>query len=157
LSLFKNKISARDRQTIDAHLSLIRGIELQLDQVPVPMVGCTRPTVTGPFAEHGSDTVYGAIIPNVGPAQVDIMIAAMQCGLTNVGTINMGDFYNDWMNDPYPAAYNIGHSLDHSANDTCPTGTDHAHFDDWYRTLLDNRVWRSQMFARLLSGLKNIP
>lgn len=156
LALFKNKVSAQDKRTIDAHLSLIRGIELQLEQMPVPEVGCMKPMINGPFGEHG-DTVYGAIIPSVGPAHVDIMIAAMQCGLTNVGTINMGDFYNDWMNDPYPAAYNIGHSLDHSANDTCPTGSDAAHFDDWYRTMLDNRVWRTQMFARLLAGLKSVP
>ncbi|MFO0726302.1 MAG: DUF1552 domain-containing protein [Myxococcota bacterium] len=157
LALYKNKVSARDKQTIDAHMSLIRGIEMQLEQTPVPLVGCMKPTITGPFASPGSDTDYGSIIPNVGPAQVDIMVAALQCGLTNVATLNIGDFYNDWMHDPYPAAYNIGHSLHHSANDTCPTGSDRAHFDDWYQTILDNRQWRSSMFARLLAGLKNMP
>jgi hypothetical protein len=121
-------------------------------------VGCSPPNIgSGPFATANNDTVYDADIPNVGPAQVDIMVAAMACGLTNVGTINMGDFYNDWMNDPYPAAYNIGHSLDHSANDTCPTGADVAHFPQWYKTMLDNRVWRASMFARLLAGLKSTP
>jgi hypothetical protein len=158
LNLYRTKMSAKDQQTVDAHLTLIRGIEMQLSQMPVPLVGCTKPNIgTGPFATANDDTVYDAYIPNVGPAQVDILIAAFQCGLTNVGTLNIGDFYNDWMMDPYPAAYNIGHSLDHSANDTAPKGTDAAHFSDWYKTMLDNRVWRASMFKRLIAGLKNVP
>lgn len=157
LNLYKNKLSAADKITIDQHLTLIRGIELQLSQMPVPLVGCTQPTLTGPFASANDDTVYNAIIQNVGPAQVDIMVASFACGLINVGTLNIGDFYNDWMNDPYPAAYNIGHSLHHSANDTAPAASDAAHFNDWYKTILDNRQWRTSMFKRLLDGLKALP
>ncbi len=159
LTAYKSKMSAKDAQTIDAHLTLIRGIETQLSQMPVPLVGCTKPNIgTGPFATANDDTVYDAYLPNVGPAQVDIMIAAFQCGLTNVGTINLGDFYNDWMMDPYPAAYNIGHSLDHSANDTAPTRYGRRPTSaPWYKTMLDNRVWRATMFTRLIAGLKACP
>ena len=149
LSLYKKRVSAQDSIAIDAHLSHIRGIEQQLASFPVPSAGCTVPTIggTGSYPD----------IPQIGPAQVDILIAAFRCGLTNVGTLNIGDFYNTWMNDPYPAAYNIGHSLDHSANDVGPKGNDVAHFSDWYKTILDNRQWRASMFARLLDGLKSSP
>jgi hypothetical protein len=158
LALYKKKLSTADQLTIDAHLSLIRGIEVQISQMPVPLVGCTKPTLTGPFSNVSyGDTVYNAKIQNVGPAQVDILVAAMACGLTNVGTLNIGDFYNDWMMPTYPAGYNIGHSLHHSANDVCPGGTDAANFSKWYKTILDNRQWRASMFARLLNGLKAIP
>jgi hypothetical protein len=156
LSLYRTKLSAADQQTIDAHLTLIRGIELQLQQLPTSMASCTKPAIGGgPFGDS-----YGqgaGAVQSSGPAQVDILIAALACGLTNVGTLNIGDFYNDWMNDPYPASFNIGHSLDHSADDTAPGNSDAVHFNDWYKTMLDNRQWRASMFARLLKGLKAMP
>jgi hypothetical protein len=148
LSLYKNKLSAQDQASIDAHLTLLRGIEQQLQF----SAACTKPTVpAGPYNGYGADT------PKIGPLQVDIMVAAMRCGLSNVGTINIGDFYNDWMMPPYPAAFNIGHSLDHSANDVGPMGPDAVHFNDWYKTIVENRQWRAQMFQRLLAGLKQTP
>lgn len=144
LALFRKKVSSQDYAAIDAHLTLIRGIEQQLQPITV---ACTKPGVAGTYTT----------IPQIGPVHADILSAAMACGLTNVGTLNIGDFYNDWMNDPYPAAYNIGHSLDHSANDVGPGGTDTPHFNDWYKTILDNRQWRAGVFARLLKNLKAIP
>jgi hypothetical protein len=139
----RTKVSARDLVAVDAHLSHLRALELQLSAMPTPMVGCTRPTLAGPF---------GSNLPNVGIAMADIIVAAMRCGLTNVATLNVGDFYNAWMPGAHPAAFNIGHSLHHEARDV-PA----SQFNAWYATILDNRQQRSKFFKRLLEGLAQTP
>jgi hypothetical protein len=146
-------VSAADRQSIDAHLEHIRSLEQQLADVTVG-ASCSPPTLTG---QDPKADVYSVDIEKTGPAMVDILIAAFRCGLTNVGTVNIGGLYAKFLNPTYPAAYDIGHSLDHSARDVGKTGPDAAHYQDWYDTMLKNRQWRIGLVARFLDGLAKAP
>jgi hypothetical protein len=149
LTRFQNRVSANDRRSIEAHLEHIRSLEKQL-QGGMVSAGCTKPTVTGidPKADQ-----YSVDIEKSGPAMVDILIAALRCGLTNVGTVNIGGLYAKFLNPTFPAAYDIGHSLDHSSRDVGKTGPDGAKWQAWYDTMLKNRQWRIGLVARLLAGL----
>jgi len=149
LAGFRNSVGAADRQSIDAHLEHIRGIEKQIDGASVS-AGCMKPTVTG--VDPKAD-VYSVPIEKSGPLMVDILIAAFRCGLTNVGTVNIGGFYAKFLNPTFPAAYDIGHSLDHSSRDVGKTGPDGAKWQAWYDTMLKNRQWRIGLLARFLEGL----
>ncbi|HET9957955.1 MAG TPA: DUF1552 domain-containing protein [Polyangiaceae bacterium] len=151
LSLFRGRLSAADRIAVDAHLEHIRGLERQLESI-APAVGCQKPTLSG--LDKNWD-YYSVDIQRSGPAQIDIMLAAMRCGLTNVATLNIGDFYAKFLNPTFPAAYDIGHSLHHSARDVGKAGPDGAKFQAWYDTMLANRRWRMGLLARLLDGLAN--
>ncbi|MFZ5891946.1 MAG: DUF1552 domain-containing protein [Myxococcota bacterium] len=153
LAAFRPRLSAADRIAIDAHLEHIRGLERQLSSM-APPVGCQKPTLTG---LDKSWDYYSVDIQRSGPAQIDIILAAMRCGLTNVATLNIGDFYAKFLNPTFPAAYDIGHSLHHSARDVGKTGPDGAKFQAWYDTMLANRRWRMGLLARLLDGLASTP
>jgi Protein of unknown function (DUF1552) len=153
LTQFQTRVSAADRMSIDAHLTHIRSLERQLDSSMVAPT-CSKPVITG---QDPKADVYSTNIEKSGPAQVDILIAALRCGLTNVATLEIGDFYAKFLNPTYPAAYDIGHSLDHSANDVGKKGTDAAHFAQWYDTILKNRQWRMGLTARFLAGLAATP
>lgn len=153
LSGYKRQLSARDQQVIDEHLTHLRSIETRLDAASVPSVpGCTRPTVptiTGDW--------YGMNIQVTGPLMADLIVAAFRCGLTNVATLEIGDFYARFLNPTYPAAFDIGHSLHHSANETGRGGTMAARWQDWFDTMLANRRWRIGLLKRVLDGLAATP
>jgi hypothetical protein len=100
---------------------------------------------------------YSVKIDKSGPAQVDILIAALRCGLTNVATLEIGDFYAAFLNPTFPAGYNIGHSLHHAANEVGKTGPEGARWQQWYDTMLKNRLWRMDLLARFLAGLEATP
>ena len=153
LALFKNRVSSSDAVAIDAHLSHIRDIETQLDAIAVAPA-CKKPSVVGMDPKWD---FYSAPIDKTGPVMVDIMVAAMRCGLTNVGAFEIGDFYAHFLNPTFPAAYDIGHSLHHSARDVGKTGPDGAKWQDWYDTMLKNRQWRMGLLAQLLDGLAATP
>jgi hypothetical protein len=153
LGVFRQRVSAADARSVDAHLDHIRALERRLDAV-APQATCSKPTLTGQDARVDQ---YSVKIEKSGPAQVDIMIAAMRCGLTNVGTIEIGDFYAKFLDPTFPAAFDIGHSLHHSARDVGKTGPDGAKWQDWYDTMLKNRQWRIQLLARFLDGLASTP
>jgi len=153
LTGFENRVSTADKQSIEAHLEHIRSLEKQVAGGMVSAT-CTKPTLTGldPKADQ-----YSIDIEKSGPAMVDILIAAFRCGLTNVGTVNIGGLYALFLNPTFPAAYNIGHSLDHSSRDVGKTGPDGAKWQDWYDTQLKNRQWRLSLVTRFLAGLAATP
>ncbi len=154
LTSYKGKLSTQDTQTIDAHLEHIRSIEKRISTLPVPQTAaCSKPTVPS----FSSYNWYSVPIDQSGPLMVDLMIAAFRCGLTNVSTLNIGDFYAKWLNPSFPAGYDIGHSLHHSANDVGKLGTGYAQYAQWYDTILKNRQWRIGLLARFCAGMKATP
>jgi len=153
LTGFENRVSAQDKASIEAHLEHIRSLEKQLAGGAVSAT-CTKPMVTG--VDHKADQ-YSVDIQKSGPLMVDILIAALRCGLTNVGTVNIGGLYALFLNPTFPAAYNIGHSLDHSSRDVGKTGPDGAKWQSWYDTQLKNRQWRLSLVGRFLAGLAATP
>ena len=154
LALFQNRVSSRDRAAIDAHLTHIRELEKRLAEVEVAPA-CSKPVISKEIDPKWD--YYGVKIDKTGPAQVDVLLAALRCGLTNVAGFEIGDFYAPFVNPTFPAAYDIGHSLHHSARDVGKTGPDGARWQDWYDTMLRNRHWRMGLLARLLDGLAATP
>lgn len=148
LKLFQNRLSSQDRQTVEAHLEHIRSLELRLSKESVPLSAVCNPP-------KNSGLTDGAAYPAYGNAQVDIMLAALRCGLTNVCTLNIGDMLTTFLNPLYRT--DLGHSLDHAAREVGKTGTEANRYNDWYQTMLDNRKWRMSLLARFLDGLKATP
>jgi hypothetical protein len=154
LRLFQNKVSSRDRAAIDAHLTHVRELEQRLADLAIGPA-CVKPEIS-PEIDRDWD-YYGVQIEKTGPAQVDVLLAALRCGLTNVAGFEIGDFYAPFVNPTFPAAYDIGHSLHHSARDVGKTGPDGGRWQSWYDTMLRNRLWRMDLLKRLLDGLAATP
>ncbi len=153
LGVYKNRLSATDKQTVDAHLEHIRGIEKQLQARPVT-AGCSKPTVNFVGKPNSNDTEL--MVPQ-SPILVDIMVAALRCGLTNVASFEIGGFYGKFLNPTYPAAYNIDHSLHHSARDVGKTGSDAGRWQQWYDTMLKHRQFRMSLLARFMDAMTKTP
>lgn len=149
LSRLRTRMGAEDRRTVEAHLEHIRTLEQRLASAATPVsAGCILPEEPeGSF----SSTQFS------GPAHVDLMIAALRCGLTNVVTLNIGDMETGWLNPPYKAGYGIGHSLHHAAGDVGPKGIEAHLYNDWYKSMLDNRVWRMGLLKQFLDAMAMTP
>lgn len=136
---FANKVSSRDIQAIEAHLDHLAALEHQLDNLAI----CEPP----PQGEANPET------PLRGELMVDLIIAAMRCGLTHVANLEIGDIITPWTAAGNATGVGAAHSLGHLARDVGATGPEAAMHDTWLAEILDNRRWRMSLVARLLEGL----
>jgi len=102
----KAKLGSEDREKVEKHLTVIREIELGLDQTIDE--ACTVPTTVDPTpgfyddpiadgvsrggADGGNMSITtGAKVPLKGKAMTDLLVAALACDLTRVGTMQWSD------------------------------------------------------------------
>jgi hypothetical protein len=97
------RLGARDRQKLDQHLTKLREIEqrLALDGPPSSACGTLTPVDTSDYnprtglnsSDSGSvvDTSTDNAIPKVGTYMMDMMVMALACDITAVGTIQWSD------------------------------------------------------------------
>ncbi len=139
----RGRVSAHDLQVIDAHLDHLRALEYELQH---PVV-CTPPVGIEADGDQPGDIV--------GPLHVQLIIAALRCGLTNVANLEIADLVTFWtpLGDPMESAYGIGHSLGHFARDVGAAGPFAALLETWLGEMLENRRWRIGLMAQLLEGL----
>lgn len=148
LGVFQKRLGARDRQTIDAHLEHVRALEKRVAQLAVPMVpGCQKPVIAGSFATT----------EEVAFAHIDVLIAALRCGLTNVGALQIGDLELLWRSPAYLDPSGSAHGMGHVGGTCGPTGLDHSKQAAWIATMLENRRWRMTLLRRFLDGLAALP
>ncbi|MEQ1877470.1 MAG: DUF1552 domain-containing protein [Bdellovibrionia bacterium] len=134
LSGLKNRLSGAELAKIDAHLSSIREIERTL-QAPVSAGGIC----TVPGRPSTMDLTSDATFPTRLRLHTDIMIQAMACGLTQVGTVDaeggQGRIKFTWLG--------IGehHDVSHSQ------GEEKTKINEWY----------AMQFEYMIRRMKSIP
>ena len=142
LARIEGTVGQSDKHKVDAHLDAVRSIEQRLTNGLG--ASCTVPEIAG-----GLNPSADADFPEVGRAQMDMIVAAMACGVTNVASLMWG---------PAPYGSNFGwvpgvsgdanfHSLSHAAS-----GDDGA--QDQLQAIAR---WFTQQFAYLVQRLKDIP
>jgi hypothetical protein len=97
------RLGAADRQKIDQHLTKIREIEQSLQTLPPSTASCLPPTLvdtsdydpsSGLNADNDGKVVDASTdeaIPKVGKLMMDMMVVAMACDITAVGTLQWSD------------------------------------------------------------------
>jgi hypothetical protein len=97
------RLGARDRQKIDQHLTKIRELEQSLALIASDSSACATPTQvdTSDYnprtglnsSDSGSvrDTSTDMAIPKVGTYMMDMMVMALACDITAVGTLQWSD------------------------------------------------------------------
>lgn len=131
----QGKVSGAERAKLDAHLTSVRELEQRL-QAPVVSGMCTVPGRPGTV-----DMLADVSLPARLKTHIDLMVAAMRCDLTRVGTITceggQGVAHFSWigLNDEHHDPYSHG------------GGEAHAQINRWY----------ASQFAYLMGELKKIP
>ncbi len=139
---FANQVGRSDLQKTEAHLDAIRGIEQRLTN------GADASCVL-PELPEGLNPDAGANFPVVGQLQMDMIVTAMACGLTNVASLMWGPApYGsnfEWV--PGVTGNSTFHELSHAA-------TNDAGAQDQIQAI---SRWYTQQYAYLLQRLKDIP
>jgi hypothetical protein len=141
-ALLRSKVGAADRAKLDVHEALVRDIETRLDATGVSPSACEIPPQP-PFFWDATDEDR---MDEVSRLQIDLMVMAMACDITRVGTLQYSTGANN-IRFPHVDNYGDDHQLSHAAD------TDAAS-QAWWAT---RHRWYAEEFAYLLQQMKNIP
>ena len=137
LAVLRGRVGAAEQAKLDAHLTALRALEQTLS-TPTTCGAPTAPT-TVDYADNGN-------FPAVGKAQMDLLVTALACGMTNVASLQwsftVGQPSLTWLgfSDEH-------HSLSHS-DDTDTVGVG---------KFVAAERWFAQQFCYLVNKLKNTP
>jgi hypothetical protein len=95
------KLGSEDRAKLDAHLALIADAQERMNASGGPSFSCQPPTdvnsTPGYYDEEvmkdpdGQNTFPGAKVPEKGRIMTDLLVSALACDLTRVGTLQWSD------------------------------------------------------------------
>jgi Protein of unknown function (DUF1552) len=97
-----SRLGAADRQRLEQHLTRVRELERELSTAGSPRAGCAAPELVdtsdydpasgleSPW-NGSNDPQTDAAMPKVGKLMMDLMVMALACDLTSVGTLQWSD------------------------------------------------------------------
>jgi hypothetical protein len=135
----RTRLGAQDRVLLDSYQDSLRDIESRLTALPAG--ACSAPTL-GSTVDVKAEANY----PAVGRLQMDLAVAAFQCGLTRVASLQWGNS-NDQCTYSWLGVNTLGHDMAHNNNDCDPTNAKKLKVYKWY----------AEQAAYLLGKLDAIP
>lgn len=138
LTALRGAVGTDEQRRLDVHLDALRTVERSLAETP--LTGCVAPGM--PSLDPRDNDAF----PLVGRAQTDLLLAALQCGMTRVASIQ-------WSHTVSPTVCRwVGnreghHTLSHMA-DTDPAGV---------QQFVDAERWFAEQFALLVERLAALP
>ena len=113
------RLGASDKQKLDQHLTNIRDLETRITAPGAAGAACVKPA--SPTIDYKKNDSF----PAVGKLQMDLMVAALACDLTRVGTVqfehSVGDVRFTWVD---PSITRGHHDLSHDGDDIADTHGD---------------------------------
>ena len=147
LDRVKLKLPTEDRAKLDVHLEHIRSIEEQLGQ-PGAGAGCSP---TDPTYPGGYDHEANEFFPKTARLQMDILAEALACGVTQIGTVQLGNSGSSDLTPLWPdEGLNINndyHNIAHTWNESSGGASE--------RMAIEKLNFK--MFAYLLEKLDSMP
>lgn len=141
---FNPRLGAADRIRLEQHLESIRSVELRLDATGVFGEACAVPNPTMP----GADFQQNDLFPVTGRAQMDLLVMALACDMTRVGSLQWSTSVSNVRHTWVPQLLSGGHhDLSHYGDDD-PSA---------YQDILEINKWYTEQFAYLLTSMANIP
>jgi hypothetical protein len=116
----KPRLGTSDRMRVESYQDSLRDIEKRLAGVQgggepggggvKPAANCASPNVGAPM-----DLAAKANFPKIAQLQMDLMAVSLQCGITNVASLQFGNSV-DQCTYPWLGVNRSGHDLSHGAN-----------------------------------------
>ncbi|HKU44823.1 MAG TPA: DUF1552 domain-containing protein [Polyangiales bacterium] len=142
IASLRPRLSATDRELLDSYQDSLRDIEKRLTTVgPPAATGCSQPML-GTSMDVKAEPNY----PQIGKLQMDLMVSALQCGVTRVASLQWGNS-NDQCSYSWLGIKTLGHDMAHNNNNCDPGGSKKLKTYRWY----------SEQAAYLLGKLSAIP
>lgn len=140
------RASAADRVTLERHADKLRELELQLGNAGQAGLGCGVPSLDVPTGYEPEDAAHDDISSR---AFIDLMVMAMACDLTRVGTLQYTHYHQPrfpWLGVDVPGPYTGWHEQVHELRNV----DDHSTARTVFR-------WYMEEYAYLLEQLRDTP
>lgn len=140
-----DRMEDQDREKLDIHLASLADIQTRLDRGTGVQFGgeCQMLDLGTP-----PDPTRVDQLPAIGRLQMDIMVMAMACNLTRVGTLmwthSVADYVYSFLGEDIREGH---HSLAHKGDEDEPKVEQNTRINAWY----------AEQFAYLIASLKAIP
>jgi hypothetical protein len=131
------RLSSLDRQTLDAHLTLVRDVERRLS---LGIGDCAKPDAPAVY-----DPVSETDMPKIAELELDLLAIGFACDLTRVASFEISTALNR-IRYPWINSLGEGHTLSHSGSSDA----------DAKAQLLARQAWHSGLIAHLFDRLSII-
>jgi hypothetical protein len=139
--VLRPQLGSEERQKLDQHESTLREIELRLDNPTA--LGATCKT---PGAPATLDARAVANVPAVAKLQMDMLVTALACDLTRVGSLQWTNSVGN-LSFPWLGISDRQHDLSHEGDSNA----------DVKEKLIKMNTWYATQFAYLLERLAAVP
>ncbi len=127
IATLRTRLTDADRTRLDSYQDSLREIERRLDSMQEQMPSaCTLPMLGG-----RTDAAAESNYPAIGALQMDLMVAALQCGITRVASMQWGNS-NDQCAYSWLGVNTLGHDMAHNNNNCDPSGSKKLTVYRWY-------------------------
>ena len=137
------RMEDQDREKLDIHITSLADIRGRLDRTGVQFEGACQMLELPALDPTRVDQ-----LPEIGRLQMDIMVMAMACDLTRVGTLmwthSVADYVYSWLGEDMKDGH---HSLAHKGDEDEPKVEQNTRLNTWY----------AEQFAYLVAALKAVP
>ena len=133
-------LSKADKEKIDAHFTTIRDLETRLSS------GGSASTACKPTAPASVDFNANATYPTTGKLQMDLLVSALACDLTRVGTVQWTNSAG-YVNMTWLGINRAHHDLSHDADGNMESRN----------ALIKINAWYSEQLAYLMQKLADVP
>jgi hypothetical protein len=134
ITKLESRFTSADRARLDAHLTSVQRIEQQLT---AGTQMCATPTMPARI-----DPEVMANFPTIAKLQMDLMLLALTCGMTNVATFMFGNA-DSWQYYPWLGINEEHHTMSHAADSDTAT----------MEKLVQINIWHAQQITYMLDGL----
>jgi hypothetical protein len=137
ITRLESRFTAGDRARLDAHLTGIQRIEQQLT---TGTLTCATPTLPARIDPEVMEN-----FPKISTLQMDLMLLALTCGMTNVATFMFANS-DSWQYYPWLGINEEHHTMSHAGD------TDAATMEK----LVQINIWHSQQITYMLDKLSAV-
>jgi hypothetical protein len=125
LEALRAELGGVEAQKLDAHLDGLRELEKRVHAGPIASASCLEPSLdtSGFTSADLAPPFHASALPHVLRAQMDLMVLAMACGLTRVGTLQLFHHTAEDVTMAFPSTEleavtpMYSHSASHNAED----------------------------------------
>lgn len=159
LGELRAKLGSVEKTRLDIHLESIREVERRVgggEVVALPEASCSEPRLdTGGFTD--GQLYEPERFPAILKAQMDLMVLAMSCGLTRVGTIQASHHTSELIMSRFPGTEMHDPGYDMRSHQASHYGSRHDLGHREFRDFVAQRRWFAAQYAYLLEQLASRP
>ncbi|MCU0656820.1 MAG: DUF1552 domain-containing protein [Polyangiaceae bacterium] len=160
LNALRSELGATEKVKLDVHADALRETEKRIKgevgTPPNPAAGCGQPQIdTSGFTDQELNDP--ARFPAIFRAQIDLLVLAMECGRTRVGTLQGSSHTSELIMSRFPGTEMYDPGFDMRSHQASHYGAKHDPNKREFADYVKQRRWWVSRFAYLLGELKKRP